>query len=259
MTTSKMRAFALAEQKRRRQAEDQLAKAMNLVRGGRVKTAMAAPSVFTRFPHVKEKLEQGVESEALLMMTDLSPFSQVVSGWKAHLIRSFLDEYYRLVVEQVVKANGVVEKYIGDAVISAFGDPFEEETTVDRLHAVVSLAQTLADMVDAAFGGEVSAKSAIAFGRCFVGFVGPSEHCELTIIGTPLTQLFRLEDKCPPSGIILPQELFDQVRDRYQIRNPIDWLMHGVNPRWRLDHDVLDLRGVGSLPVCILTRSSPIV
>lgn len=218
---------------------------MNVARRtGYEKRAMAEPNVFERFPTLKPKLEAGVVAETLLMMIDLSPFSEVVKTMGPTDIASFLDGYYKLVVAEVNEHDGVVEKYVGDAVIAAFGAPFEDYTTMQKVQDVYLMSRKLVENIKARFNGEVTAKVALAFGNCFFGYVGPDEYEELTIIGNPLTHLFRIEAECPPATVAIPKHYYDSC-----VGQAITMILPG-DPRflfakWMISEKTVDLRGVG--------------
>lgn len=231
-----------------------LGTALNMSSPGMLKEGMSVANVFARFPDLRPQLENGVEATSVLLMCDLSPFSTVIQGWTPKEIVSFLDRYYRGVVDKVTERGGVVEKYIGDAVIAAFGSPFDARTTVDHIHNVVALAMTLTEDVAERFDGAVSLKSAIAVGQCFYGYVGHEQHKELTIIGAPLTELFRLEGVCAPSSVILRSECFNLIRNKFEIREEYLWELEGVDISWDIKEEPHDLRGVGNVETVSLVR-----
>jgi class 3 adenylate cyclase len=238
---SKIRRFASAAIQRRYKVE----KALNL-QPRKIVEAMAAPRVLARFPHLQNQLRNGVSTDPLLMLVDLSPFSEVAAGLTATEIAGFLDAYYATVVKAVEDGGGIVEKYIGDAVCALFGSPFTV-TTDDLLFEVVEIAKQLIRDSDKWFGGEVSAKVALAWGECFLGYVGPDQHQELTVVGNPLTVLFRLEAECAPNEIIALTSLFSQ-RPEGRVATLIS-----DRPKWSFRTQEMTLRGVSSTPVEVTT------
>ncbi len=225
---------------------EQLKKALN-VQTGKIVEGMAAPRVFARFPHLKDQLRPGINAKPLLMLVDLSPFSVIAAKLSATEIAGFLDAYYATVVDVVETVGGVAEKYIGDAVLALFGQPFAENTTTGMLFEVVEMAKKLIRDADKWFGGEASAKVALAWGRCFLGYVGPKEHQELTVVGNPLTTIFRLEAECEPNEIIALEELLDQRPEESMAT------IAGSNPTWFPKTRSLSLRGVSPDPVTVKT------
>lgn len=231
-----------------------ITKALNVMGPEMLKEGMSAPHVFQKYPHLKNEFQKGVLANSLLLMIDLSPFSSLVADWAPEDISIFLERYYRIVVSRVVDVGGVVEKYIGDAVVAAFGAPFDQFTSPGHLKRVINLSRTLVEEIESEFQGEVTAKCAIAYGSCHYGYLGPSVHSELTIIGTPLTELFRLEADCPARSVVLLEALFENVEEQYQLI-PIDSPDPAGVP-WIYRVETKDLRGVGEVDVVVLTLES---
>jgi class 3 adenylate cyclase len=137
---------------------------------------------------------------------------------------------------------------ITDGVLCIFGEPFAQ-TTPDLVFEVVELAKQLIKHVHKWFDAEVCAKVAIARGECFVGYVGPDEHRELTVIGNPLTTAFRLEAICDVDQIKLPRELFEsrpakRVRAITNDSGTASWSVTSASPV---------LAGIGEMDVTTIT------
>lgn len=231
-----------------------LQKALNVVPGKMIKEGMAIPRVFERFPHLKEALEEGLQETVTLLLMDLSPFSSTVATWKPEVIKHFLDHYYQIAVDAIVQAGGVVEKYIGDAILAIFGPPFSSVASDVALSDALGVAAYLTETIRGVFDGELSCKTAISQGRCFLGYVGHDEHRELTVVGTPLTELFRLESICDTDSILLRRDLFDSVRHQYTILEPYYWRIRGIEINWEYSEYFSELRGVGTTRLSRLRR-----
>lgn len=244
--------LALARLKKLIEQQGRPAEGVNDTSYGFLKKGMAAAQVFLDFPHAKQKLTQGTKGDIILLMVDLSPFSAITQNWGAEDVRDFLQEYYDYACDLIDKAGGVVERFDGDAIIAIFGPPFDNETHVaDLLSKVIAVSKKLVVKTYDCFSGEVSAKCAIASGICFLGWMGHKSHKELTVVGTPLTVLSRLEDKSKANEIIMLDSLFDVVRDRWVFVEPGE-LGFG-DCEWSIDTRAEILRGVGDqVPIVVL-------
>lgn len=248
-----IRSFILTE-KLRRLAEEPTSPVQ---RGGRsasmLKEGMSEPQVFQRYPQLREEFGTGTVADCLLLMVDLSPFSSVVAKLPAGDVAVFLQAYYHLAAGLISSSGGVVEKYIGDAVIAAFGAPFDPPTANSDLVKVVDLSMTLILKVERLFGSELTAKCSIAYGHCHFGYLGPEQHRELTIAGTPLTELFRLEADCPARSIILKESLYNRVRTKFAPTDADYRDAEIAKNLWSVASRSRDLRGVGKAQVTVLT------
>ncbi len=218
-------------------------RALNVV--GMLKEGMAEIPVFKRFPKVESTLRQGVvTTNTIVLMVDLSPFSTFVANSTPMQIQVVLNAYYERAVSLIENRGGVVEKFIGDAVVAIFGAPFngELDSTTDELLAAFEAGRELIDEMHTLFGAELTAKCAIDVGSCFLGYVGPESHPELTVIGNPLTTLFRLEDRAIRESVIMRTALYERIEPKLPIaKNTLESILAG----WNVSHDVVELRGVG--------------
>lgn len=243
---------SLAKFARENAPSKRIALSMNLIGdgvGGLEKIGgMAVPHVFQKHPNLAETLKKGVVTDPILMMIDLSPFSEVVKELTAEEIADFLDAYYNLVGKRVDINHGIVEKYIGDAVIALFGAPFENTTTKSRLSNTIAISRDLIKEISMKFKRQVTAKVALVHGDSFLGYVGPPQHRELTVIGNALTMLFRIESICPESSLIIQKDLYNNNIDSTEFpivpsgTPGVEWTQNEIRP---------DLKGVG--PVSLYT------
>lgn len=206
--------------------------------------------LFERWPHLMDALGAGVTSDLAAIMIDLSGFSSETADLTPSAIRTILDPFYDKVVAEVEGAGGVVEKFIGDAVIALFGHPFRDEGDMDKktqkseLRAAVNVAKECIRWSHQRYGGKMTAKAAMAFGEMFVGWVGPETYSDLTVIGKPMTEMFRLEGVAPDQGIIMPAWLFED-----NLRASTSWAKPLAHATWLHSDEDLKLRGVGDLRV----------
>lgn len=187
-----------------------------------LRKSIPVPNVFQRFPHLAEPFRKGLEAQSLLLMIDLSPFSSAVAKLDAAEIRDLLHLYYDSLVPIINQAGGIVEKYLGDAIIAVMGAPFnnnkEFRTWTGDVERAAELAMSMIEKVDETFRGELNAKVAIVMGDCYFGYLGHETHSELTMVGNPLTQLFRLEDHAPQMGVIMTNHLYGFAKPKLSRR-----------------------------------------
>lgn len=72
----------------------------------------------------------GKRSEITVMFADIRGFTSLSESHKAEEVSQLLNEYFTELEPIITKYNGVINKFIGDAVLVVFGNP-----TQDKLHA----------------------------------------------------------------------------------------------------------------------------
>ncbi len=140
---------------------------------------------------------------ATVLFTDLKGFSSTSEGMEPTELMDWLNEYMEVMAAQVMAHQGVVEKYIGDAIMAVFGVP------VPRTSPGL-LAQDARNSVRCALamGREMhklnahwqerglpvcSTRIGIHTGPLVAGSLGSTERQEYTVIGDSVNTASRLE------------------------------------------------------------------
>jgi adenylate cyclase len=140
---------------------------------------------------------------ATVLFTDLIGFTHISEGQPPAKLMEWLNEYLDAMVEQVMAHGGVVNKYVGDAIMAIFGIPVpratEEERRADALNAV-----RCAVAMDAALRRlneqwsdhrqlRLGMRIGIFTGEVIAGSVGSSQRLEYTVLGDTVNTASRLE------------------------------------------------------------------
>lgn len=144
-------------------------------------------------PDFAREFDQRQKYEVVLTFIDITGFSKQTKDMSADEIAEVLDVYYTNVIPLIYKYDGVVEKIIGDGIIAIFGEPFiQNENLFYYLRRAENFCReailTLKDL-------EINSKCALHHGEVmYYSTIGVSDdYLDLTIIGEPITELFRLE------------------------------------------------------------------
>ena len=101
-----------------------------------------------------------------------------------------LNQFFAVVVEEVDRHNGLVNKFIGDAVLAIFGAPVElEDHATKALAAARAMAKRLAEEVS-----DLQAGIGVATGEAVAGNVGGESRFEYTVIGDAVNAAARLTE-----------------------------------------------------------------
>ena len=87
----------------------------------------------------------GENMEATILFSDIRNFTTMSSKMPAEDVVHFLNDYFSHITVPIAENNGVINKFIGDAVMAVFTPQFGSKDHVDdALHAALGMREALA-------------------------------------------------------------------------------------------------------------------
>lgn len=145
-----------------------------------------------------EEVLQGTSTVATVLFSDIRRFTTIAEGMTARDTVTMLNEYFTEMVEVIFRYGGILDKYIGDAIMASFGAPLQAADDADNAVRVAN------EMIRALrrFNGERAAKKGLppidigiglATGEVLAGSIGSAKRLEYTVIGDSVNLASRLE------------------------------------------------------------------
>jgi class 3 adenylate cyclase len=152
---------------------------------------------------------------ATVLFADLVGSTELADSQDAERTRALLNRFYDAMASEIADAGGTVEKFIGDAVVAAFGAPAAQEDHADRaLHAALAMQSTIQRM----FGDALHLRIGVNTGDVVVGQprVGSS-----FVTGDAVNVAARLEQAAKPGEILVGERTVSAVRNAFQFEEPV--------------------------------------
>jgi adenylate cyclase len=182
----------------------------------------------------KMKLELGGEHRHVtILFTDIRGFTALSERLDPKGVISFLNEYFKMMVDVVFEHNGWIDKFIGDALMVIFGIPVKAGD--DAVRAV----RTGLRMKDAVKrfnekrvregGAPIHIGIGINSGIVVAGNVGSEERMNYTVIGDPVNLAARLVTLSREENIIISLNTYELVKDHFVIEDRNKVILKGKN------------------------------
>src|SRR5207245_9682981 len=146
----------------------------------------------------------GNESVATVLFSDIRSFTPLAEQLGAHPTVTLLNDYFERMVDCISQQGGMLDKFIGDAIMASFGLPVPGEDDEDRaLRAAVAMIRSLwAWNREREQRGEPSLDMGIGLNTDLVvaGNIGSPKRMDYTIIGDGVNVASRLESACKHYG-----------------------------------------------------------
>jgi class 3 adenylate cyclase/tetratricopeptide (TPR) repeat protein len=164
-----------------------------------------------------------VESTPLAMRLDPEP------------MRALIADYFAAMRDEVERHGGIVEKFIGDAVMAVFGLPAaHEDDPMRSVRAAIAMRQRL-DGVNRARGGDLRLRIGVTTGEV-VADPGAVRTGEFLATGEVVNLAARLQQGAAPNTIVVDERTADAVRHAIELR-PLAQDGDGevaARPRWEV-------------------------
>ncbi|MDO8492938.1 MAG: adenylate/guanylate cyclase domain-containing protein [bacterium] len=159
----------------------------------------------------------GDEKETTVFFSDVRGFTNLSEGLTPGQLVHFLNKYLTVMTDIALKKRGVVDKYIGDAIMAFWGAPL-----TNKMHAVDAVLTSL-EMVTAlkkfneksVSEGDPAIDIGIGLnsGKVIAGNMGSEQQFDYTVMGDTVNLASRLEGQTKTYGvhIIISQHTFDHL------------------------------------------------
>jgi adenylate cyclase len=174
-----------------------------------------------------EEALRGRKQPVTILFSDIRGFTTMTESADAEKLVAQLNEYFADMVGIVLQESGTLQKFIGDAIMAAWGDTHSDGVEVDARHAVNAALQmrpALAKLNDRWKDSPDRAKLAIGIGvnhgDVIVGNIGHPQRMEFTVLGDGVNLAARLESATKQfhADILVGEEAEKLTRDQFVYR-----------------------------------------
>jgi adenylate cyclase len=146
---------------------------------------------------------QGQRRVMTVMFCDMKGFTTLSEGVTPQGLVKVMNRYLSMMSEPIRSHRGIIDKYIGDAIMAYWGAPFVEEAdqahfaclaAMDMVERVGALRQELPELLGVrAIPMQCDIRIGIATGEALVGSIGSEFMMSYTVMGDTVNLASRLE------------------------------------------------------------------
>ncbi|MGE3682781.1 MAG: adenylate/guanylate cyclase domain-containing protein [Bdellovibrionales bacterium] len=163
----------------------------------------------------------GSKKNVTVFFSDIRDFTKFSEGHTPEEVVEMLNEYFQVMVRIINANGGIVDKFIGDAIMAIWGAP--NTTGRDSQNAVkacIEMRIALAELNEKRTArGQVPIKIGMGLhrGEAISGTIGSEERMEYTVIGDTVNQASRIEASTKAFGtdLLLSSVLADHVQEEF--------------------------------------------
>ena len=190
---------------------------------------------------------------ATVLFADIRSFTTMTEKLGAGATVTLLNEYFTLMVDCIQQHGGMLDKFIGDAIMAGFGVPVAHEDDEDRaLRAALSMVGALTGWNEKRVAdGKLPVKIGVGLNTdsLVAGNIGSPKRMDFTMIGDGVNLASRLESACKLYGaqILMSDSTFRKLRGTYRSRLVDNVVVKGKTQAVAI-HEILDFHDEKSFP-----------
>ena len=167
----------------------------------------------------------GTDATATVLFSDVRSFTTITEELGAQGTVALLNEYFTIMVDCITREGGMLDKFIGDAIMAAFGIPVPHEDDEDRaVRASIAMITELWDWnKERESRGQMPIDHGIGLNTDSVvsGNIGSPKRMDYTMIGDGVNLAARLESACKQysARILISEFTKAKLKGTYRMRD----------------------------------------
>ena len=134
-------------------------------------------------------------------------------------LQPIVDEFFRRTRDIVISYDGIVDHFLGDAVLALFNVPIRHDDHSERAVKAAMDIQAAIPAINAAIGeaGLLKVGVGISTGLAYCGAVGSDNCLDYTALGDAVNIASRLQGEAAPGEVLATKEIYEIVEDGFPL------------------------------------------
>lgn len=152
--------------------------------------------------------------EATVAFIDICGFTAISEKEQPDKVVHLLNNYFDVIVKEIIEQKGLVDKFIGDCVMAVFKGDYHLDRAID---AALSIRNKIAGLPAA---GDFSPMVTIGInsGEMISGNIGSAtlKRLDYTVIGDTVNTAQRLQSAAVPPQIVIAQTCYEKIKQSFR-------------------------------------------
>ncbi len=168
-----------------------------------------------------QKASVGSKVELTVLFSDIRSFTTMSETTPPEKIVEMLNVHFSIMADIILKHNGTIDKYIGDAIMAFWGAPVKtadhpEQAVLAGQEMIKALKEVNATLKERGFEHEIKIGVGINTGVATIGEIGSEKKKNYTIVGDTVNLASRLESitKEHKTPLIFSEYTYEKIKDK---------------------------------------------
>jgi adenylate cyclase len=205
-------------------------------------------NIFSRYlkPEIVKKIVEnpdrafeslkGTNRLASVLFADIRGFTSFCEKRKPEEVVRVLNLIFEKATEAIFSEDGMIDKFIGDAIMVLFNVPDDQPDHADRaIRAAIKIMNVLKEMdIGLNFGIGINTGEVVA------GNIGSSKRMEYTAIGDAVNTASRICSVAGPGEILIGESTKAHLKGNYHLEEAGEWSLKGKEEKLKLYRVIYD-------------------
>ena len=183
----------------------------------------------------EQRLESvGTLRNLTILFCDIKGFTPFSESLSAYDVIFILNRYFSIMREVIIRHEGEINNYIGDAILAIFGLKESRQQTLRAVSAALEMLRAMDEFkiyLNNAYGNDFDIRVGLHYGEVISGSVGQGEDKKVTVIGDAVNIASRIEaiNKEAGTRFLVSENVYEQVKDNVVVENFLRLKLRGVS------------------------------
>ncbi|RUM37576.1 MAG: hypothetical protein DSY58_03675 [Desulfobulbus sp.] len=161
--------------------------------------------------------DHGEIKQVTVMFADIRNFTGMVQQLSHVVLHEFLNDFFQVFTETIFQHRGMVDKFMGDAVLALFGAPVPlDNANLSAARTALAIGQRFGELKERwkskdSFFQSIDLGIALTCGELFLGNVGSARRLDYTVIGTEVNVAQRLAAQSTQCQVYITKTVRDDL------------------------------------------------
>jgi class 3 adenylate cyclase len=154
--------------------------------------------------------------EAPVAFIDICSFTTISEKEKPNTVVTLLNNYFDIIVKEIIAQNGYIDKFIGDAIMAVFRGDYHLDRAIDACLAVRAKINSLPKLTEHS-DYDPNVSIGINSGEMVSGNIGSAtlKRLDYTVIGDVVNTAQRLQSAAEPGQIVINEVSFNKIKESF--------------------------------------------
>lgn len=154
--------------------------------------------------------------DATVAFIDICGFTSITEKEPADTVVKMLNHYFDVMVKEILAQDGLIDKFIGDAIMAVFRGDYHLDRAIDACLSVRSNIQNISK-TDKTFDFAPQVSIGINSGELISGNIGSAnlKRLDYTVVGDVVNTAARLQSIAKNGQIVISEDAYNKIKESF--------------------------------------------